>query len=70
VTAPGFVAWIARRGLRKGILERSRPWLYTGLAAVALRVARRIAREQPRTVLAEELEPGQRVEIRVLKPER
>jgi hypothetical protein len=70
VTSPGFVARIARTGLRKGILEGSRPWLYTGLAAVALRVARRIAREEPRTVFSEKLEPGERLEIRVLPPER
>jgi hypothetical protein len=56
--------------LRKGILEGSRPWLYTGFAAVALRVMARIAREQPRTVVSEELAPGERIEIRVLPPER
>lgn len=70
MTAPGFVARVARTGLRKGVLEGSRPWLYTGLAAVALRVARRIARAEQRTVFSEELEPGQRLEIRVLPPER
>lgn len=70
MTAPGFVARVARIGLRKGILEGSRPWLYTGLAAVAVRVARRITREEPRTVYSERLEPGQRLEIRVLPPER
>jgi hypothetical protein len=70
VTSPGFVARVARTGLRKGILEGSRPWLYTGFAAVALRLMARIAREQPRTVVSEELAPGERIEIRVLPPER
>ncbi len=70
MTSPGFVARVSRIGLRKGILEGSRPWLYTGLAAVTLRMLHRIAREQPRTVFSEELQPGQHVEIRVLPPER
>jgi hypothetical protein len=70
MTSPGLVARVARTGLRKGILEGSRPWLYTGIGAVALRLLHRVAREQPRTVFSEELEPGQRVEIRVLPPER
>lgn len=70
MSPPGVVARLARTGLRKGILEGSRPWLYTGIVAVALRLARRLARDQPRTVWSEELEPGQRLEIRVLPPER
>ena len=70
MTAPGRVARLARIGLRKGILEGSRPWLYTGLTAVALRMLHRVVREEPRTVFSEELEAGHRVEIRVLPPER
>jgi hypothetical protein len=70
VKRPSFVVRIARTGLRKGVLQGSRPWLYTGMAAVALRVAHRIVREEPRTVFSEDLEPGQRLEIRVLPPER
>ncbi|HEX6310116.1 MAG TPA: hypothetical protein VF152_00650 [Acidimicrobiia bacterium] len=66
----GVVNRLARTGLRKGLLEGSRPWLYTGIAAVALRIARRAVREEPRTVFSEELEPGQALEIRVLPPER
>jgi hypothetical protein len=70
VSDPSFVARIARTGLRKGILQGSRPWLYTGIVALALRLAHRIVREAPRTVFSEDLEPGERLEIRVLPPER
>jgi hypothetical protein len=70
VSKLGFVARIARTGLRKGVLQGSRPWLYTGIVAFALRMAHRIVREEPRTVFSEDLEPGQRLEIRVLPPER
>jgi hypothetical protein len=70
VSKPGFVARMARTGLRKGIFEGSKPWLYTGIVAFALRAAHRIVREEPKTVLSEELEPGQALEIRVLPPER
>jgi len=65
----GIIGRLARTGLRKGVLEGSRPWLYTGIAAVALRVVQRIGRAQPQTVYAEELKPGERLEIRVLRPE-
>ncbi len=62
------VGRLARTGLRKGVLEGSRPWLYTGVAAVAVRVLARF-REKDRIVYSEELEPGQHLEIRVLRPD-
>ncbi len=62
------VGRLARTGLRKGVLEGSRPWLYTGVAAVAVRVLARF-REKDQTVFAEELKPGQRLEIRVTPPD-
>jgi hypothetical protein len=65
----GVVGRLARTGLRKGLLEGSRPWLYTGVAALALRVVTRIGRAESQTVYSEALEPGQRLEIRVLPPE-
>jgi hypothetical protein len=70
VRNPTLVGRIARTGLRKGVLQGSRPWLYTGMVALALRLAHRVVREEPRTVFSEDLEPGQRLEIRVLPPER
>lgn len=57
---------VTRFALRKGILDGSRPWLYTGVAAASLRLVRRVVRESPRTVLSEELKPGEGLEIRVV----
>ncbi len=62
----GVVGRLARTGLRKGVLEGSRPWLYTGIATVVLRIVRHIGRPQPTTVYSEELQPGERLEIRIL----
>lgn len=61
------VGRLARTGLRKGVLEGSRPWLYTGVAAVAVRVLARF-REKDQTVFSDELKPGQRLEVRVVSP--
>ena len=62
------VSRLARTGLRKGILEGSRPWLYTGLAAVTLRILGRF-REQDQVVYCDELKPGEHIRIRVIKPD-
>lgn len=61
------VGRLARTGLRKGLFEGSRPWLYTGTAALALRVLA-LFREKDRTVFKGELKPGQQLEIRVVPP--
>jgi len=65
---PGLVGRLARTGLRRGLMEGSRPWLYTGVAAAALRALQRAARREPETVYSEELKPGEALEIRVLGP--
>jgi hypothetical protein len=65
---PGLVGRLARTGLRRGIVEGSRSWLYTGIAAAAVRVLQRAARPEPDTVYSEELEAGQALEIRVMGP--
>jgi hypothetical protein len=62
------VSRVARTGLRKGLLEGSRPWLYTGAAALALRILARF-REKDRTVFKGELKQGQGLEIRVVPPD-
>jgi hypothetical protein len=62
------VSRLARTGLRKGLLEGSRPWLYTGVVAVAVRILARF-REKDRMVFSGELEPGQGLEIRVVPPD-
>lgn len=62
------VGRLARTGLRKGVFEGSRPWLYTGMAAVGLRILARF-REKDQTVFSGELRAGQRLEIRVVPPD-
>jgi hypothetical protein len=56
-----------RLGMRRGLMGGSRPWLYVGLTAGAVRVLRRIVTE-PVTVYRTELKPGEHVEITVSKP--
>jgi hypothetical protein len=62
------VSRLARTGFRKGLLEGSRPWLYTGVAALAVRVLARF-REKDQTVYSGDLEPGQGLEIRIVPPD-
>ena len=52
-----------RTGFRRGLLEGSRGWLYVGAATLAVRVVRRVLVEQPETVYATELKPGEAIEI-------
>jgi hypothetical protein len=63
------VGRLARTGLRKGLLEGSRPWLYTGTAAFALRILA-MFREKDQTVFKDELKPGQHLEIRAVPPNK
>jgi hypothetical protein len=53
-----------RLGMQRGLVGGSRPWLYVGLTAGAVRVARRMLTE-PETVYRTELKPGEHVEIKV-----
>jgi hypothetical protein len=62
------VGRLARTGLRKGVFEGSRPWLYTGVVALAVRILARF-REKDETVFKGELEPGRGLEIRVVPPD-
>jgi hypothetical protein len=57
------LARLAKTGMRRGALEGSRGWLYVGLAASALRVARWIVTE-PEVVERIELKKGETLEIR------
>jgi hypothetical protein len=63
-----IVGRLARTGLRKGVFEGSRPWLYTGAVALAVRILARF-REKDQTVFKGELEPGSGLEIRVVPPD-
>jgi hypothetical protein len=57
---------LARTGLRRGIRYGSRRWLYTGIVAGLLALARRATAEPRRTVYRAELEPGERIQIRAI----
>jgi hypothetical protein len=61
------IARLSRTGLRRGLLEGSRGWLYVGLAATTVRVLRRVLAE-PEVVERFELRPGEAVEIRTVRP--
>jgi hypothetical protein len=62
----GLIVRLSRTGLKRGLLEGSRGWLYIGVAASAVRIARRVLAE-PVVVERFELEPGETVEIRTIK---
>jgi len=55
--------------MRRGVFEGSRGWLYLGLAASALRVARWIVTESE-VVETIELKRGEAIEIRTVAPKR
>lgn len=57
---------IARTGLSRGIRYGSRRWLYTGLIAALLALARRVIAEPRRTVYRAELQPGEQMKIRAI----
>lgn len=60
-----WIRGLTRKGLRRGLVDGSRPWLLVGLAAGFLQVARRLWEREP---IAEEFElaPGETLEIRHL----
>jgi hypothetical protein len=63
------LARLAKTGMRKGVFDGSRGWLYLGLAASALRVARWIITESE-VVETVELKSGEAIEIRTIAPKR
>ena len=63
------IARLSRTGLRRGLADGSRGWLYVGLAATTIRVLHRVLSE-PETVERFKLRPGEAVEIRTVRPKR
>jgi hypothetical protein len=55
-----------RTGLRRGLRDGSRGWLYVGVAAAAFQIARWIFTEPSETVFETELQPGQGIEVRTV----
>jgi hypothetical protein len=70
LTPTRLLTRLARTGLRRGLGEGSRGWLYVGAAASALQVTRWLATRRPETVHVQELRAGQGIEIRVLPLQR
>ena len=60
----GLIATLGSKGLRRGLRGGSRVWLYIGLTATGLRLARRLLGGGEETVFAARLEPGEGLEIR------
>ena len=56
-----------RRGFQRGMGEGSGPWLAIGVAAVGVRVLRRLVRPSSGTVFREELRPGETLVITHLR---
>jgi hypothetical protein len=52
-----------RRGLRKGLLGGSRPWTVLWVVIAAVRILRRLLRDEPEVVYSEKLQPGQTLVI-------
>jgi hypothetical protein len=62
-----LVGRLVRTGLRRGLVDGSRGWLYVGATAAAVGIVRRLLVEAPETVFESELKPGQGIEIRTVK---
>lgn len=55
----GFGRFLLRRSFLKGFVEGSRFWTLLGSAGLAVRVLRKITRDEPEVVYSEPLRPGQ-----------
>lgn len=60
---------LTRRGIQKGLMGGSRPWLWVGVGAGTLRLLRRLMAEEPEVLWRAVVRPGQRVVIKVREPE-
>ena len=67
---PGFLGYLRRQAIVRGLVGGSRGWLVLGGVAWAIRLLRRFASTRRlRTVLTEELRPGERLVISHLSDE-
>lgn len=58
-----MVRFLLRRGLRKGLLGGSRLWTVLGTLGLAMRLFRKLTRNEPEVAFCEPLAPGQRLLI-------
>jgi hypothetical protein len=54
---------LSRTGLRRGFSEGSRGWMFVGVSATMLRLARRALVSKPEVIFRTELEEGEALEI-------
>ncbi len=59
----GVLRKAERLGLNRGLVGGSRGWLYVGTGLWTLRTVRRMAQRKTEVLLAEELQPGDRIVI-------
>lgn len=59
---------LARAGLRRGLLDGRRAWLWVGVTATGLRLFRRLAKPPPRVVHRQELHAGDALLITASAP--
>lgn len=64
-----MLRFLVRRGLRRGIVGGSRPWMAVGVAAALVAAVRRVMAEPPETVHRQPLRPGEGLLVRVREPE-
>lgn len=63
-----MVSFFLRRGLRRGLMDGSRPWLVLGGVAVGIRLLQKLSGSGPKVVLSERLHPGQTMVIAHERP--
>jgi hypothetical protein len=63
----GAIARLGWTGLKRGVFEGSRGWLYVGIGVTAMRAARRLLVQPPETVFEGEIKPGEAIEIRTVR---
>jgi len=61
-----IVGRLVRKGLQRGLVDGSRGWLYVGVTAAAVGIARWLITEPPESVFESEIKPGQAIEIRTV----
>jgi hypothetical protein len=61
---------LARTGLRRGFSEGSRGWMFVGVSATMLRLARRALVQKPEVIYRSELQEGEAIEILTSRPRR
>lgn len=67
---------LLQRAFRRGVLGGSRLWTVIGSVGIAVRLLRKMARDEPEVAFSERLEPGETLVIshdrgaRVVRPRR